>query len=62
METTLTIRLPADLKKAAEAAAARNDDTLSRVIRQALKDYVSQNAQGDLLTAKGHANAGKNRR
>ncbi|MNS83679.1 hypothetical protein D3C72_1174750 [compost metagenome] len=62
MDTTLTIRIPADLKKAAEDAAIRNDESLSRVVRQALRNYVAKHAQGDLLEQKGGGNARKNRR
>jgi len=62
MDSTLTIRIPADLKKAAEDAALKNDESLSRVVRQALRDYVQKHAQGDLLAQKGPKNAGKNRR
>lgn len=51
-ETTLTIRLSIPLKQRAEEAARRNDETLSRVIRNALRDYVQANAQPDLLTPK----------
>lgn len=51
-ETTLTIRLSIPLKQRAEEAARRNDETLSRVIRNALRDYVQSNAQPDLLTPK----------
>lgn len=47
-ETTLTIRLPIALKVRAEEAAKRNDETLSRVIRNALRDYVQANLQPDL--------------
>jgi antitoxin component of RelBE/YafQ-DinJ toxin-antitoxin module len=49
---SLTIRIDAPLKVAAEKAAAANDETLSQVIRRALREYVSQNAQGELLPAK----------
>lgn len=62
MDSTLTIRIPADLKKAAEDAALQNDESLSRVVRQALRNYVEKNAQGDLLSQKGQKHAGKNRR
>lgn len=52
-ETTLTIRLSIALKVRAEEAAKRNDETLSRVIRNALRDYVQANAQPDLLGISG---------
>lgn len=58
-ETTLTIRLSIPLKQRAEEAARLNDETLSRVIRNALREYVQANAQPDLLTParKGKRNA-----
>lgn len=58
-ETTLTIRLSVPLKQRAEEAARRNDETLSRVIRNALRDYVQANSQPDLLALpkKGGRNA-----
>lgn len=51
-ETTLTIRLSIPLKKRAEEAARRNDETLSRVIRNALREYVANNAQSELVLEK----------
>jgi len=50
MEETLTIRIDAALKKAAEKKAAENDETLSQVVRRALRDYVQrQNSNEKLL-------------
>ena len=51
METTaiLNLRLPADLKAAFEDACKGNDQTASQVIRALMRQYVKQNAQGDLL-------------
>ena len=40
--TTLTIRIGATSKALAEAAAAANDETLSQVIRRALRDYTDK--------------------
>lgn len=49
-ETTLvTARVPADLKKAFDDAAKRNDRTASQLIRDFMREYVRANAQGDLL-------------
>lgn len=42
MQTTLTIRIDAELKRNAEVAALRNSETLSAVIRQALSDYINR--------------------
>jgi predicted transcriptional regulator len=53
-QSTLTIRIEADLKKAAEKVAQERDETLSQVIRKCLRDYVSKNAQGDLLKDRKH--------
>ena len=51
METTtvMNIRVPADLKTAFEIACKGNDQTASQVIRALMRQYVKQNAQGDLL-------------
>jgi antitoxin component of RelBE/YafQ-DinJ toxin-antitoxin module len=48
-QTTLTIRIDADLKKAAEIAAKDRDETISQAVRNFLRDYVKKSAQGDLL-------------
>jgi predicted transcriptional regulator len=39
--TTLTIRIDSALKHAVETIAAERDETLSQVIRRALRDYVA---------------------
>ena len=49
MQDTLTIRIERSLKVAADKAAAARDETLSQVVRRALRQYVSENAQGELL-------------
>lgn len=52
-ETALvTARVPADLKKAFDEAASRNDRTASQLIRDFMREYVRANAQGDLLRPK----------
>lgn len=45
----VTARVPADLKKAFDDAASRNDRTASQLIRDFMREYVRKNAQGDLL-------------
>jgi len=42
MQDTLTIRIDAALKEEAEKKAAEQDETLSQVVRRALRDYVSE--------------------
>jgi predicted transcriptional regulator len=49
MQDTLTIRLDSELKQAAEKAAAERDETLSQVIRKALRDYIVGIAQSKRL-------------
>jgi len=49
MQDTLTIRIDAALKEAAEKIAAEHDETLSQVLRRALRDYVSQRAESGRL-------------
>ena len=39
-EVTITVRVPADLVREARAVAARHDETLSQVVRRALRSYV----------------------
>ncbi len=41
MQGTLTIRIDATLKQKAEEKAAAEDETLSQVVRRALREYVS---------------------
>lgn len=47
-ETTMQIRLPADLRKAFQEACEANDQTASQVIRAMMREYVSRNAQASL--------------
>jgi predicted transcriptional regulator len=49
MQDTLTIRIDSDLKQAAERMAATHDETLSQVIRRALRDYVRERPLADRL-------------
>ncbi len=42
MQGTLTIRIDATLKQRAEKKAAQKDETLSQVVRRALRNYVSE--------------------
>ena len=46
---TVTVRVPGDLKRAFDAAAAANDRTASQLLRDFMREYVRKNAQGDLL-------------
>lgn len=48
-DSTLTLRLPADLKAAFEMACKQNDQNSSQVIRAMMREYIKKNAQGDLL-------------
>jgi predicted transcriptional regulator len=41
MQDTLTIRIDTTLKQKAEKKAAEQDETVSQVVRRALRDYVS---------------------
>jgi predicted transcriptional regulator len=41
----LTIRLPSDLKKKAEAKAKCEDITLSQVLRRCLREWVAEDEQ-----------------
>lgn len=51
-EIMLTVRVPGDLVKLAKSVARSRDETLSQVIRKALKAYVdSSPAQFDLVDA-----------
>lgn len=47
--STLTIRIPPELKQSAEAVAREHDTTVSQLVRSFLRDYVSQNRQKSLL-------------
>lgn len=51
-QATITIRVPATVKRAFDLAAAANDRTGSQLIRDFMRLYVRQNAQGDLLKGK----------
>ena len=42
MQGTLTIRIDPTLKQRAEKKAAEKDETLSQVVRRALRNYVSE--------------------
>jgi antitoxin component of RelBE/YafQ-DinJ toxin-antitoxin module len=42
MQDTLTIRIDAALKQEAERRASVRDETLSQVVRRALRNYVSE--------------------
>ncbi len=48
-DSTLTIRIPLELKQAAESIARERDTTLSQQIRVFLRDYVSKERQISLL-------------
>jgi hypothetical protein len=54
MRDTLTIRIDAALKRTAERTAAENDETLSQVVRRALRDYVQQRGQSGGPNQKTH--------
>ena len=47
----LTVEVEPSLKEAAAKIAAANDDTLSRVVRRALREYVAAHAQMELPRA-----------
>jgi len=51
-EEIVRARIPAELKTAFEEACKRNDQTCSQVIREFIRHYVKQNAQGELLKGK----------
>ena len=48
-ETNLTVRIEAELKEAAIRAAKANDESVSQVVRRALRAYVQEHAQTDLF-------------
>lgn len=48
-DSTLAIRIPLELKQAAESIARERDTTLSQQIRVFLRDYVSKERQISLL-------------
>lgn len=39
--STLTIRIPEDLKRSAEIVAKQRDESLSQVIRKHLREYIA---------------------
>jgi len=43
--TIRSIRIPDDLWEAAQDVAGQEDETLSQVIRRALRDYIASDAQ-----------------
>lgn len=47
MKSTFTFRLDLDLKKAFEHAAKVNDRPSSQLLRDLMREYVKQHAQGD---------------
>ena len=51
--STLTIRIPRELKQAAESIARERDTTLSQQIRAFLRDYVAKERQIPLLGGEG---------
>lgn len=53
LDGTLKFRAQKDLIKAFQDACARNDTTAAQAIRAAMREYVKQNAQGDLLARNG---------
>jgi predicted transcriptional regulator len=48
---TITLRAEASLKQQAERIATLRDETLSQVVRQALREYVRPHTQLELSTA-----------
>jgi predicted transcriptional regulator len=50
--TTYNLRVPVDLKKAFDAAAAANDRPASILVRDFMREYVKKNAQGSLFEGK----------
>jgi len=47
-DSTMQIRLPADLLRAFQEACSSNDQTASQVVRAMMREYVSRNAQRPL--------------
>jgi predicted transcriptional regulator len=56
MQDTLTIRIDTTLKQKAEKKAAEQDETVSQVVRRALRDYVSEPRGRARLTPKTNSN------
>jgi hypothetical protein len=48
-DSTLTIRIPSELKQAAESVARSADTTISQQVRAFLREYVVMNSQKSLL-------------
>ena len=46
--TTYTLRLPQELKEAAEAVAIERDENLSQVVRKALQTYIANHQQAQV--------------
>lgn len=51
-ETKIVVRVEASLKQVCERIAQSRDETLSQVLRRALRDYAAQHAQLELPTKK----------
>jgi len=51
-EPIIRARVEPELKKAFEDACEKNDQTSSQVLRALMREYVSKNAQGELLKPK----------
>lgn len=51
-EEIIRARLESSLKKSFEDACKANDRTASQVLRDLIRQYVKQNAQGELLKGK----------
>ena len=47
--TSLTIKLPRDLKDSFSRTCNGMDSTVSRELRQFMRDYIRRNGQKDLL-------------
>ena len=56
-KTLLTVELEPSLKEMCAKIAARNDETLSQVVRRALRQYAAANAQDDLVPTKRRAHS-----
>lgn len=53
LDGNLKFRAQKDLITAFHEACARTDTTAAQVLRAAMRQFVQDNAQGDLLTRKG---------
>lgn len=58
-QTTFNMRLAADLKEAFLKAAKSQDQDGAQLVRAFMRDYVRQNAQGDLLSGASPVKAAK---